>query len=368
MKSNYLDELKLLLDNYKMEQLEKDEIIADHADMYDGYSGKGMQDEEIVKKLGSPRSIIRELTEGYKKVEKPLPGGEKWIALTPFIALIAFFILGFGFDLWHPGWLVFTIIPVSAIVIEMGKTRDEHLTTALSPFFASLLFLYLGFYHGLWHPGWLVFIIIPMLGIWNSRRTLTKLDLIVSLSPFLSGIAYVVLGLQGYWTEGWVVFLLIPMLGILNEKNRLMMLLWELLFIVGIVGYLYVGYLYPDSWAYGLFAFSPLLILGIITGNIEIGMGISETPKDYRLVIIVSAAIFLLLGLIFNLWAVAWLVFLAIPVYAIQKEVKGDEKIVAISPFVSLTIFFILGYFFGLWAWSWMAFLLIPMIAIFKNA
>ena len=366
MKSNYLDELKLLLDNYKLEQSEKDEIVADYAEMYDGYSGKGMDEDEIVKKFGSPKSIIRELAEGYRKVEKPLPGGERLIALTPFLALIAFFVLGFGFDLWHPGWLVFLIIPVTAIVVEMGKTRDEHLTTALSPFFATILFLYLGFYHDLWHPGWLVFLIIPMLGVWNSRRTLTGLDLTVSLSPFVALIAYLVLGFQGYWTEGWVVFLIIPMLGILNEKNKLMMLLWELLFIGGIVGYLYVGYAYPDMWAYGLFAFTPLVILGIITGNIEVTL--ADAPKDYRFVIIASVAIFLLLGFIFNLWAVAWLVFLSIPVFAIWKEAGEDSKLVATSPFIAITIFFILGYFFGLWAWSWMAFLLIPMVAIIKNA
>jgi len=366
MKANYLDELKGLLNNYKMEETEKDEIIADYNEMYDGYAGKGMLDDEIVNKLGSPRSIIRDLTEGFRKVEKPIPGGEKFIALTPFIALIAFFILGFGFDLWHPGWLVFTIIPVTAIIIEMGKTRDEQLTTALSPFFATLLYLYLGFYHGLWHPGWLVFIIIPMLGIWNSRRTLTKLDLLVSLSPFLAGIAYVALGLNGYWTEGWVVFLGIPMLGILNEKNKFKLLFWELLFIVGIAGYLYVGYLYPDNWGYGLFAFVPLVIFGIINGNIQIGFG--EIPSDYRKVIIGSLAVFLLLGFIFNLWGVAWLAFLAIPVFAIQTEAPKNSRIVSTTPFIALVIFFVLGFFFGLWAYSWMAFLLIPIVAIIKNA
>ena len=366
MKANYLEELKALLNNYKMEESEKDEIISDYNEMYEGYAGKGMLDDEIVNKLGSPRSIIRDLTEGFRKVEKPIPGGEKFIALTPFIALVAFFILGFGFDLWHPGWLVFTIIPVSAIIIEMGKTRDEQLTTALSPFFATLLYLYLGFYHGLWHPGWLVFIIIPMLGIWNSRRTLTKLDLLVSLSPFFAGIAYVALGLNGYWSEGWVVFLGIPMLGILNEKNKLKLIFWELLFIVGIAGYLYVGYLYPDNWGYGLFAFTPIVIFGIINGNIQIGFG--EISSDYRKVVIGSLAVFILLGFIFNIWGAAWLVFLAIPVYAIHTEAPKKDRLISTTPFIALVIFFILGYFFGLWAYSWMAFLIIPVVAIIKNA
>ncbi|MCK5387748.1 MAG: DUF1700 domain-containing protein [Candidatus Izimaplasma sp.] len=365
MKNDYLKELRDLLDNYKMEQTERDEIISDYDEMYEGYNGRGMVDDDIVKKLGSPRSIIRDLTEGFRKVEKPLPGGEKVIALTPFISLIAFFILGFGFDLWHPGWLVFLIIPVTAIVVEMGKTRDEHLTTALSPFFASLLFLYLGFYHNLWHPGWIVFIIIPMLGVWNSRRTLTLLDLIVSLSPFIAVIAYVYLGLKGYWIEGWVVFLIIPMLGLFNEKVVWKFLLWELLFIGGIAGYLYVGYIYPDMWAYGLFAFIPVLVLGVITGNVQIGFG--DVPKNYKIVILVSTAVFLLIGFIFNGWGIAWLAFLAIPVYAINTEAPKKDRMVASTPFVALVIFFILGFFFDLWAYSWMAFLIIPMVAIIKN-
>lgn len=366
MKDNYLKELRDLLNNYKMEATEKDEIIADYNEMYDGYTSKGLADSEIESKLGSPRSIIRELAEGFRKVEKPLPGGEKLIALTPFIALVAFFILGLGFDLWHPGWAVFLIIPITAIIVEMGKTRDEQLTTALSPFFATLVFLYLGFYHDLWHPGWIIFIIIPMLGIWNSRRTLTKLDLIVSLSPFFTGLAFVYLGLQGYWIEGWLVFLLIPMLGVLNEKNILKLIGWELLFIIGIAGYLYVGINYPDMWAYGLFAFAPVVLFGIYTGNIQIVGG--DVPKNYRVVIIVSLAIFLLLGFIFNLWSVAWLVFLAIPVYAINTEAPKKDRMVATSPFIALTIFFILGYVFGWWEYSWMAFLIIPVTAIIKNA
>jgi len=366
MKDSYLKELKDLLDNYKMEPSEKDEIIADYSDMYNGYEDKGMLGEEIIKKLGSPKSIIRDLTEGFKKVEKPIRGGEKTIALSPFIAVITFFILGFGFDLWHPGWIVFTIIPITAIIVEMGKTRDEQLTTALSPFFATILFLYLGFYHDLWHPGWIVFTIIPMLGIWNSRRTLTMLDLIVSLSPFIAVVVYVFLGLKGYWQEGWLVFLMIPMLGVLKEKNKFRLFLWELFLIFGIVGYLYVGQVYPVMWQYGLLAFLPAILYGIKTGNINFGF--TDMPRNYQKVVVGSLAVFLLLGFIFNLWGVAWLVFLAVPVYAILKEAPKGNRAVAITPFIALVIFFILGYFFGLWEYSWLAFLLIPMTAIIKEA
>lgn len=366
MKNNYLNELKELLDNYVMDESEKNEIIADYDDMYNGYFDKGITDDEIVKKLGSPRSIVRDLTEGYRKVEKPLPGGGKFIALTPFIALISYFILGLGYNLWHPGWVVFVIIPISAIIVEMGKTRDEQLTTALSPFFATLIYLYIGFYHDLWHPGWIIFIIIPILGVWNSRRTLTKLDLIVSLSPFLAGISYIFLGLQGYWTEGWVIFLIIPMLGILNEKKIIRLLIWELLIIIGVVGYLYVAINYPDLWAYGLLAFVPLIVAGIITGDITV-IGMKDIAKEEQIIVGGSIVVFLLLGFIFDLWGVAWLIFLAFPVYEIHKYGPKKGRMVSTSPFVALVLFFTVGYFFDLWEYSWMAFLLIPIVAIVKN-
>ena len=204
------------------------------------YDTKGFNEEETEKKLGHPRSIIRDLTEGHRKVERPLPGSEKVIALSPFFATISFLILGFGFDLWHPGWMVFLLIPVIAIIMSMGKTKEEHLTTALSPFAAVVIFLLLGFIYNLWHPGWMVFLIIPVLAIWNSRYTMRKIDLLTALSPFVAVVSYTILGLNGYWVEGWVVFLIIPMFGIFNYPNKKVMLLWESLLIGGVAVYLYL--------------------------------------------------------------------------------------------------------------------------------
>ena len=143
MKSKYLEDLLSLLNDYNMDDSERNDIINDYSDMYDGWTNKGFVDEEVEKKLGHPRSIIKDLTEGFRKVERPLPGSEKMIALSPFITTIIFLILGFGFNLWHPGWLVFLLIPVTAIIMSMGKTKEDHMSTALSPFVAVTIFLIL---------------------------------------------------------------------------------------------------------------------------------------------------------------------------------------------------------------------------------
>lgn len=365
MKNNYLEDLKKLLDDYQMEESEKQDIVNDYSEMYDSWSDRGLIDEEVKKKLGHPRSIIKDLTEGYRKVERPLPGSEKAIALSPFVTTIIFLILGFGFDLWHPGWLVFILIPVTAIIMSMGKTKEDHLSTALSPFIATTIFLLMGFGHGLWHPSWLVFLIIPVLGVWNSRYEMDKLTLFTALSPFISGLAFIILGLYGYWIEGWVVFLLIPMVGILHHDNKGKVLLWELMAIIGIVGYLYIGLTYADSWQYAGLAFVPFILLSIYENDWSDTTGMTI---QYKRITIISFVLFLAFGYFFNLWVVSWLFFLLIPVYAILTEVRGKERAVSISPFVALVIFFILGYFFDLWHLSWIIFIIIPMTAIAKNA
>ena len=364
MKGKYLEDLKKLLDDYQMDESERLDIINDYSEMYDSWGDKGLMDDEISKKLGHPRSIIRELTEGYKKVERPLPGSEKVISLSPFVATIAFLILGFGLDLWHPGWMVFLLIPVTAIIMGMGKTKNEHLTTALSPFVATTIFLLLGFVYDLWHPGWMVFLLTPVLGIWNSRYTMKRIDLFTALSPFIASIGYVVLGMYGYWVEGWVIFMLIPMLGIWHHKNKSMMIFWELLGILGIVGYLYIGTTYADSWQYAWLTFVPFIVVSFFNGDWEITI---DKNNDYRLVIALSIAAFLLTGFFLDAWAVCWLFFLSIPVYSIIKETGPKERAVALTPFIAITIFMLVGYYADLWHLAWIVFIIIPMTAVIKH-
>lgn len=365
MKNNYLEDLRKLLDDYKMDDIEKVDIITDYSDMYDSWNEKGLTDDEVEKKLGHPRSIIRELTEGYKKVESPLPGSEKAIALSPFVTTIAYLVLGFGFDLWHPGWLIFLLIPVTAIIMSMGKTKEDHLTTALSPFIATTIYLVLGFGYDLWHPAWIIFLIIPVLGIWNSRYEMRKIDLLTALSPFISVLAYMALGYYGYWVEGVVVFMLIPMLGILNHPNKKAVFLWEILAIVGIAGFLYIGTSYENAWQYSWLAFIPFVVMSIFMNDWS---DTENMSKPYILISAGSLLAFLLFGLLVGDWAVAWLFFLAIPVYAISTETNNKEKAVALSPFVALVIFMLVGYYFNLWHLSWIIFTIIPMTAIIKNA
>lgn len=39
------------------------------------------------------------------------------LLIFPFLCVLVFFVLGITMDLWHPGWIVFTIIPVYYILV-----------------------------------------------------------------------------------------------------------------------------------------------------------------------------------------------------------------------------------------------------------
>ena len=72
-----------------------------------------------------------------------------------FIALIAFLIIGFVWDAWHPGWIVFVL----ASVID-GFLRDK--SSFIVYVAATAVFLFAGYTWGAWHPGWIVFLIASL--------------------------------------------------------------------------------------------------------------------------------------------------------------------------------------------------------------
>ncbi len=327
MKKQYLDEIRVLLGRYVITAAEINDIIGDYDRMYEDGLAKGMNDEEVVAFLGKPEKVVRDLGDSYeRKPGKPNRQG-KIIALMPFLCVIAYFLIGFVGHAWHPGWLVFLAIPVSAIVF--GHTGR-------------------GFAHKL-----------------------------TALSPFIAVVAFIILGEYGYWNPGWLVFLLIPMFGALSDRS------WKgkvfaLTLLLAAGGYLYCGYAL-NSWGYGALSFLLPLVFGAATGFVDIVVD----WKDYRklplaqrrfvlmmwFVVLAAAATYVILGFALGWWGYAWLVFLVIPMYPIIAKGGVKNRIVALSPFLATILFFLLGFLVpGAWAYAWIAFLLIPMTAILKNA
>ncbi len=101
--------------------------------------------------------------------------------LFPLVTVV-YLIMGFVWDLWHPGWLIFVIAafldPVLS-AINRPKLRPIKKRSYFGPAmdwnrinaaFCSIVFLVaipaylvLGFVWNLWHPGWLIFVAATVL-------------------------------------------------------------------------------------------------------------------------------------------------------------------------------------------------------------
>lgn len=98
------------------------------------------------------------------------------------MATVAYLVMGFVWDLWHPGWLVFVVAAfLSALLsaINRPKTRPKKEGSVTGPVvdwdrinsaFCAIVFLIaipaylvMGFMWNLWHPGWLIFVAAAVL-------------------------------------------------------------------------------------------------------------------------------------------------------------------------------------------------------------
>ena len=117
---------------------------------------------------------------GGEDEKNPLPEGsfydtpegkkhtESWVYQIPYPLFITtlYLVLGFFFNQWHPGWLVFLTIP-----LHYMPEKEKRLPYLLgNPVMVALVYLVLGFYFNLWHPGWMIFLLIPIIGSMRVKR------------------------------------------------------------------------------------------------------------------------------------------------------------------------------------------------------
>jgi uncharacterized membrane protein len=289
------------------------EIVNDHDAMISEAVEHGMLEEEFIAKLGRPSTIARTIARMEVK-ENGIK--QKLIATTPFISLIVFFILGLQFDLWHPGWLVFMLVPISGVVLG-ARLKWNTLIVGLSPFISIIFFILFAYFTDIWHPTWLVFFIIPVLGLMFEDDPKKK---------------YI----------GTALFTIIPLVYL----------------------YLELTYDYQYSWL----VFGILLIGGYWLGYINITIsGDKGMEREMAIVLLVLGVIYALLGIFFNWWHPAWIIFLIIPAYAMLR-VKEKIPLVAYSPFVATALFIIIGELFNVYQWAWIVFLIIPLMGIFTDS
>ncbi len=174
MKEKYLNELNEVL-QIAFSTADANTITNDYNELFDDYLSSGLKEAEVIAKLGDPKDIVKSLVEEQKQtfpyirkrnVTLPKKKRKKIIKAMPLLSVIIFLGLGYGLNAWHPGWLVFLLIPISGILFTPYKKRR---ISALSPFIAVIIFILVGTYiEGGFYYSWFVFLLIPLAGIIDS--------------------------------------------------------------------------------------------------------------------------------------------------------------------------------------------------------
>ena len=76
------------------------------------------------------------------------------------IIVITYVLIGCVWNAWHPGWLIFLLIPIWDSLLEAIERSDA--VKFAYPVLTALVFLCLGIFAFLWHPGWVVFLTVPL--------------------------------------------------------------------------------------------------------------------------------------------------------------------------------------------------------------
>lgn len=85
----------------------------------------------------------------------------------PLLIAVIFVFIGVLTHVWHPTWMIFLLIPAYYGVVAFlshkgGSSVKETLRYFPFPTIIIVLYLCMGFFLNLWHPGWLIFLLIPL--------------------------------------------------------------------------------------------------------------------------------------------------------------------------------------------------------------
>lgn len=324
-KQQFLRDLVDILEEYDLSEQDIRDIEEEYASMIDDALENGETLDDFVRRMGSAKKIAKSL--GYQRPEKK----SKITSLMPFISTAVFFLFGVLYNAWHPAWLVFLLIPVSAIL-----NRKRIPFEALSVFFILTIFILLGTYENLWNPTWSLFLLIS---VFNRPKSPTFFISFSKIYTVISVVLYhlIVLNVRYTW---W------PM------ENGDVWVTWSPLIFLPVV----------------IFAFFNGMIRISIDGDIEAHNG--KALLEFGILVGLLTLLYVFLGLQWNLWSTSWVIYFLLPSYYIVKGSKGKLPITPLMPFVATTLFILVGEYIALpnrdnsYALSWLFFLLIPVSGI----
>jgi hypothetical protein len=94
----------------------------------------------------------------------------KILAATPLLAVFTFLLLIFVIEVPAKfAWMVFLMIPIMPYLVGKKQIR---LSFGL---FVTIIYIILGFAFDWWHPGWIIFLLIPVFHIFFTKSKIEVL-------------------------------------------------------------------------------------------------------------------------------------------------------------------------------------------------
>ena len=118
------------------------------------------------EKVNDEKNNIKIIINNEKGLTKT---GKKIMGIVPLVCVAVFLLLGFLFDLWHPGWLVFLLIPVIGDLLKI-KQKGIYVISSVVSLLVAIIYLAIGVIFNVWHPTWVMFFIIPIVNIIVSKK------------------------------------------------------------------------------------------------------------------------------------------------------------------------------------------------------
>jgi len=311
-KKQFLEAFEKKLKDQGVIKTDRIEILDDYQSMIEEAVLNGESEIEFISSLGSVSKIVKNTP---LKRNKWHQFKSKWIALTPFISVIIFFLIGFLLDGFEYAWMIFLLIPISAILLE---SRGIERIIALYPFFATIAFFLIGFLLDGFEYAWLVFTPLAPLAVIDTKAKYKGI-----LIPVMIGFItlFIILSLQSY--------------------NVYYYLLW-----------IPVGLILIYAWISNV---PPNKLKQTLAGTA---------------LILAMILVYLAIGFWYNLWHPGWLIFLLIPVGVLLYQKIIEKKripLVSFSPFIAVALFFLIGEYLNGYEYAWLVFLIIPMIGVLEG-
>ncbi len=123
---------------------------------------------EVIQEEDDDEDDEKKLSAG-QRATLAIVGGSASLIIT-----MIYLIVGFCFDLWHPTWILFMMIPVVASFADAIVKKDvKHFAY---PVLVAAIYVLTGLLTDLWHPLWVLFLTIPVYYIIIDAVNKCKID------------------------------------------------------------------------------------------------------------------------------------------------------------------------------------------------